>query len=320
MDTKINYTLVGIFVFSLGLALAGFLLWMGKYGFEEKQWDEYIIKMEDGVSGLNVESPVKFRGVEVGTVNEIRIAPDNPEIIEVMILIEQTTPIKTDSIAVLTAQGITGLSYIEIKGGSKTSPSLPVGGVIKAGKSLFDKLESSATNITEKMVQTLGRIDLLLSEKNLESVEQALFNLRNTTETLSQQLDLLLSPKNIQAIETSLANTALISQAFADERETMQALLHTTTDLEKQAVRTLKDYSTVSKSLNQVLDNINQRIERGEFDVRQMTEHHLETLDALLKELETLSIKTNEVLEQLKDSPSDILFKQQQYKRGPGEL
>ena len=94
MDTKINYTLIGIFVFGLTFLLGGFLLWMGKYGFEEVSYDHYLIQMSDGVAGLNIESPVKYRGLEIGAVDQITIDRDNPEFINISISVEVGTPIK----------------------------------------------------------------------------------------------------------------------------------------------------------------------------------------------------------------------------------
>jgi len=357
MDTKVNYTLVGVFVFSFGLLLVGFLLWMAKFGFEEKKYDQYTILVQESVSGLNVESPVKFRGVEVGNVTTIKIDPQNSEVILVDIDVEPNTPIKQDSVAVLTAQGITGLSYIELKGGSKKSPRLPAGGTIKAGKSLFDKIEYSATSVTEGLVHTLTRVDALLSDNNIHSVELLLVNLSELSQTLNNTIKtsvpLVINQENAESIKQTLANTAKASQALADtiqsqlpqilnqensdniritlasaaqagrnleqQSRNIGNVMQTTVELENTAIQTLNDYSGLSKNMQELLKSIQQRIDSGEFDLRQMTEHHLEALNALLVELQMLSNQTNEVLQQLKRSPSDLLFKQEVLKPGPGE-
>jgi len=79
------------------------------------------------------------------------------------------------------------------------------------------------------------------------------------------------------------------------------------------------ELSSLSNKLSLLLTSIQKRFESGEFDLRQMTEHHLETLNALLVELQMLTKQTNETLQQLKRSPSDLLFKQEIIKAGPGE-
>lgn len=346
MDTRVNYTLVGIFVFVLGFLLLSFLLWMAKYGLQEKQFESYTILVQEGVSGLNIESPVKFRGVEVGNVSEIAIDPNNSEIIRVSIEVDPGTPIKQDSIAVLTAQGITGLSYIELKGGSNTSPRLTVGGTITAGKSLFDKIEYSATSVGDGLVHTLSRVDALLNDKNIQHISETLQHINQLSAILANRVPQVLNAENRENIRLTLANSARTSQILADtvEQELPQVLnaensrnirvtlaslanvsqnlardsqkvgmvLEQTIALEKAAQQTLSDYSQLSAA-------IQERIERGEFDLRQMTEHHLESLNNLLVELQMLSHQTNEVLQQLKRSPSDLLFKQEVVKPGPGE-
>ncbi len=319
MDAKINYTIIGVFVFSLGLALIMFLLWMGKYGFEDTQYDHYLIKMPDGVAGLNIESPVKYRGVEVGAVDQIQIDPQNSEYVDVSISVIINTPIKQDNIAVLAAQGITGLSYIEIKGGSNQSPKLNVGGTIQAGKSLFDKLENSATQISEKIVQTLAHVDQLLSEKNVQNIKQLIHNLEQSSLILNEQIPLFLNQKNSQHLEQSLSNTQEFTQVLANNRKTIQTLLKQGVSLEQQASNTLDDISSTSHSLNTTIATIEKKFVSGEYDIRQMTEPHLEEFSDLLKELQLLSGQSAEVLQQLKDSPSDLIFKQQQYQHGPGE-
>jgi len=320
MDTKVNYTLIGIFVFGLGFSLAGFLLWMGKYGFEETSYDHYQIKMSEGVAGLNVESPVKYRGLEIGAVDEIEIDPENPEYINISISVEVDTPIKENSFAVLTAQGITGLSYIEIKGGTKEADKLKNGATIAAGKSLFDKLENSATNISEQLVQTMSRIDRLISDKNIQSIENLLSNLSDTSQQISTQMTLFINKKNAQSVDNILENTASISQFIINEENNIRQLLAYSLTMEEQAVITLKNFTVLSHTINKVMNSIHTKLKAGEFDLRRMSEPHLEAFNALLKELEILSIQAAEAVQQLKESPSDILFKQKQYKLGPGEL
>jgi phospholipid/cholesterol/gamma-HCH transport system substrate-binding protein len=259
MDHKVNFFIVGIFVIGLNIFMATFLFWMGKYGFDEKSFDRYTIEMTQSVSGLNTEAPVKYRGVVVGSVEKIGISKDNSEVIEVGIAVEEGTPIKEDSIAELTAMGITGLSYIELKGGSKDSPLLKVGSSISAAPSLFDKLGKGATNVTEKLAESLERFNTVLNDKNIVAINHLLANMEKTTENLSE----FLNKKNTKAIEEILQNTNSIS--------------------------------------------------------REINEHSLDNINSLVNELRLLSAQGSTLIEQLQNSPRDILFKEQEEHFGPGE-
>lgn len=259
MDHKVNFFIVGIFVIGLNIFMATFLFWMGKYGFDEKSFDRYTIKMTQSVSGLNTEAPVKYRGVVVGSVEKIGISKNNSEVIEVGIAVEEGTPIKEDSVAELTAMGITGLSYIELKGGSKESPRLEVGSTISAAPSLFDKLGNGATNVAEKLSESLDRFNTVLNDKNIVSINKILVNMEKTSDNLTK----LLNKKNTKSIEEVLQNANSIT--------------------------------------------------------REINEHSLENINSLVNELRLLTTQGSTLVEQLQNSPRDILFKEQEEHFGPGE-
>ena len=124
MDTKINFLKIGFFVIALVVSLLILVFWLGKYGFEKKKFDEYSIFFQESVSGLNIGSSIKYKGFDVGTVSEIKLNPNNSEEIQIDISIKKDTPIKEDNYAVLGNLGITGLKYIELKGGSNNSKLL----------------------------------------------------------------------------------------------------------------------------------------------------------------------------------------------------
>ena len=109
MESKVNYTLVGLFVIILGMALLGATLWL-TIGIQPRVYDEYKVYIRESVSGLNPRASVKYRGVEVGQVVSIRLDPDNPELEELLLQIELNTPVREETKAVLTVQGLTFLT------------------------------------------------------------------------------------------------------------------------------------------------------------------------------------------------------------------
>ena len=99
----------------------GLLKWYGMYphinkdGLEDKKYDSYYIYFDESISGLNIGSPIKYKGFDVGLVKYIKISPHNSEKIEVEIQIQKGTPIKDDNYAILGNLGITGLKYVGLK-------------------------------------------------------------------------------------------------------------------------------------------------------------------------------------------------------------
>jgi phospholipid/cholesterol/gamma-HCH transport system substrate-binding protein len=118
METKVNYAVVGAFVLLLGVALVGGVLWLASGGAFQKGYVLYTAVVQESVAGLNVNAPVKYRGVDVGVVRDIQLDPQNPEQVRLTLAMARGTPIKQDTVAVLKTQGLTGIAYMELSGGS----------------------------------------------------------------------------------------------------------------------------------------------------------------------------------------------------------
>ena len=75
METKVNYAAVGLFVLALSAALVAGILWIASGGAFQKHYDLYLAIEEESVAGLNLNAPVKYNGVDVGKVRDIRLDP-----------------------------------------------------------------------------------------------------------------------------------------------------------------------------------------------------------------------------------------------------
>ena len=151
MEPRVNFTLVGLFVLVLIAVLGGVVLWLGE-GDYRKVYDRYYAFLDESVSGLSVNSPVKYRGVEVGRVKEIALNPDNPEQVRLTLDIARGTPLKEDTLAVLDSQGLTGLAIVNLTGGSRGSPPLAAKPdheypEIKSGPSLLYRLDTALSRL-----------------------------------------------------------------------------------------------------------------------------------------------------------------------------
>src|SRR4051812_24212632 len=113
MEKDADYFRVGVFVTVSLLALGGFIIWlMGSHGF--KHYDHYTIYFTDPVSGLNDDGIVKYKGVDVGKISDIRISPERANLVKVDIEVKEGTPVRAETKANIQMQGITGQSYIEL--------------------------------------------------------------------------------------------------------------------------------------------------------------------------------------------------------------
>ncbi|MCK9161352.1 MAG: MlaD family protein [Arcobacteraceae bacterium] len=316
MENRVQYTLVGMFVFIVVVGLVIFLLWHGNYS-KNRDYKYYQVNTIESVSGLNIKASVRLMGVNVGEVDKIYIDPNNSEIVCIIIKVDGKTPIKIDSYATLKPQGITGLMFLEIEGGSKDSSILKTTtdinklGIIPTRPSLFSRYDTSLASLIAKLEQTLDAIeetfkdDGLFSNKNIKNIEMLLQNssdlARNLSKLSSEISDEGVNIKKLIFDVSSAANAIeqtskdLSSLSSSEEsQKVMEALLHT-----------IENISLLS-------DRLGSKLEDGEFDIGSILQENLQNSQNVIDEL-------NILIKQLQNSPSDIIFKTNTKELGPGE-
>lgn len=122
MESDKHYFIEGLFIIGFTLAAAFFAIWLGSPGRHDDVI--YRIHFAESVSGMAIGDPVKFHGVEVGTVKAMKVDPDNPRQVQVDVRLRKETPVMTDSKASLELKGITGVVFIELSGGDPAAKTL----------------------------------------------------------------------------------------------------------------------------------------------------------------------------------------------------
>jgi len=325
MEKRLSYTIVGAFVIGLFVCLVAFMFWLGKYGDKATQFDYYHTYFTESVSGLNVASLVKLRGVEVGRVKEIKINQNNSEEVEVLLEINKGTPIKTDSYTSLDSQGITGLKYIELKGGSKNSQTIVTSpeqiAIIVSKKSMLTSLFESGESITTKVDVILNRITLLLDEKNLENIANVVANLSSTTKYIDEQkqsIDKMF--KDITELKVSIEKN--VNQLSSKSGKFLDHTAKFEDDLlvSFKKLGEMSDKAAAASDETRIFfEKMQKEADKGEFSMAQIAEDNLQVINETAQALKDLSIQLDETVKNLGDSPSDILYKSRAKNLGPGE-
>src|SRR3990167_1179713 len=189
METNVNYTLVGAFVIALITAIVLGIIWLSS-GFSFEQYSTYLIYMQESVSGLNIDSDVEYNGVEVGTVKSIELNQNNPQLVEVLVDIKNTTPITHGTVATLTTRGLTGLVYVALKDKSvDLRPLVAEPGqrypVIPTAPSIFVRLDAALTQLNRSFKRISESMEVVFDEENQQSIKRTLLNLKRITNTLA---------------------------------------------------------------------------------------------------------------------------------------
>ncbi|MGH6619089.1 MAG: MlaD family protein [Alphaproteobacteria bacterium] len=190
METRASYLLVGVFALIAMLGFAIAVIWMAGVNLRDDAM-RYDIFFKGSVSGLKEGNAVRYRGIPVGVVTSMEINPDNVEEVRVTIEIPQKTPVKEDTAAALEYQGITGVGYIELSGGTHKAPLLAAKAgqarpVIPSRPSQLQELIDTAPELVTRITAVVDRVALLLSPQNQENIARTLENVRGVTGVLAE--------------------------------------------------------------------------------------------------------------------------------------
>lgn len=308
METKVNYALVGGFVLILGAALIAGVLWLASGGGFQKKYDIYLALVGESVAGLNLNAPVKYRGVDVGKVREIRLDPDNPAQVRLLFAIERDTPIKEDTLAVLKTQGLTGIAYIELEGGSLASPPLhavapEIYPSIRTKPSLSARLENVLTNVLAKLDTTSESINKILSEENVAAFKSTLADLAVVAHTFAERKDAIDS--GIVGAARTFDNSARVSAQLGP---VIERVGRSADAMRKMGDETAKTSANAGKTISAV-----------GADVKRLTADTLPELQQLMAEMKVLTTSLTRLVNETERNPRGFLFGRKAVPEGPGE-
>jgi len=304
----VNYALVGAFVLTLGAVLVAVVLWLASGGAWQTHYKVYQAVAQESVAGLNVNAPVKYNGVDVGKVQAIELDHTNPQAVNLFFAIQQGTPVKEDTIATLKTQGLTGIAYVELSGGSVASPLLRTQPgnrypVIRTAPSLSARLENVLTSVLAKLDDTSNNINAILSKENRAALQSTLADVAAIARTVAARKD---------SIDTSLADAAT----------TLKNTAKASAKLESLADRIGRGADAVEKMGNEVSKtsiSTGKVVEGVGADVQRFSAETLPELERLLGEMSGLSGSLRLLIEQTRRDPKGLIFGRTPVPDGPGE-
>jgi phospholipid/cholesterol/gamma-HCH transport system substrate-binding protein len=308
MDDKVNYGLVGAFVLVLGAVLVVAVLWLAAGLGGRQTMDGYQAVIKESVAGLNVDAPVKYLGVDVGKVSYIGIDPQNSQQVRLHFLIARGTPIQQDSVAVLKTQGLTGIAYVELSGGSAGALPLRPGA------------DGAAPTIPFKL--SLGA-----------RLENVLTNVLANVNRVSDNLNAVFDSGNQTALRSTLADTAAVAQALAAQKGALAAAVADTARTARLTARageqlapTLARVAASAQAVEEMARTAGAASARAGLaadaatrSAQQLDSETLPDLARLMAEMEALSVALRQLGEQTTARPSSLLVGNPAPVPGPGE-
>lgn len=300
METKVNYAIVGIFVLAFGMALIAIVIWLGAGAEYRKTYDEYLVYMNESVAGLSVNAPVRFKGVSVGRVESISIAPDRQESVRLLLQVEKGIVIREDTVATLKSQGLTGIATLELSGGSPDSAILKAKKgekypVIKSSPSLMTRLDTSVTLLLANLNKSVENLNDTLNEKNRADLSKILVNIAKLSDTLA---------KRSNEIDSGMISASKMLASGEKAAESLPQLMARMDRAAEKIDRMAMEVGQSSRSARRTIEHANEAI--PEFN-------------ALLTELRGLSASLKRVTDEIERNPSVLVYGRQAARPGPGE-
>lgn len=282
MENRNSYTIVGLFVMLIGTFLGIFMWWMLTRTEANETYRSYFIHTKELPVGIKEGADVKFIGVNAGIIKKIDFIDMKNAIIEIELSIKDKLPISKDSVAKVESQGISGISFINITQGSgeifNENEKKPI---ISLDKALLDKIGKKAEVISDQVSETIYKINMLLSNQNIDKINKILTNF----ETFSKKLNDEKLTKNIY--------TAI--DEFIKFQKTMD--------------NSAKKFNNFIDNLNKTQNKISARIDNGDFNIREILNPTLSDAQTTLNEFNKALIEFESALFRLEDNPYEFFFK-----------
>ena len=325
MENRSNDLLVGSFVLGFIFLTLGFLAWLtGRDVAGEAQ--AYEIYLERAVTGLQTGSPVRFLGVPVGFVTDIRIDPETLSRVRVEIEVPTDTPIRVDSEAQLEQQGLTGGVFVQISPGKPEAQLLRDASTdavpeINSAPSQLSALLEAAPRLLDNMINLSERVTKVFSDDNVAALSSTVIELQKIAEELSKasarieplmaKADTLVDNTNKAVVTYTELGTGINDRVgtFLDDTDSaVKTIEKATVDVFQEVTVTSQSIYKTSEAAQVMVGQINKVLDANSEGLGDFTASGLYELTFLFQELRGLVSNLSLLAERLERAPSEFLF------------
>jgi len=320
MKGKREEAAVGLFVcIAAGLLIGTVLAVAGTFSAGGVPYHTYF----KSAGGLLPGAMVRYAGMNAGKVKTVRVDPGDSTRIEIDFTVQRDTPVKTDSIAKISALGALSDNFVELGTGTKNAPHAPPGSELKSAETvgigdlgdMIGSLEPVANqvlqNLNQRLIElqvTTTRVNDLLNDKNRADVSASL---ANVNAMLSED-----RPK-VSASLTNVQNaTAQLLPLLDNLKATMNQANGVLSHLDSILVANNDDIRTIVVELKQTLATASTLVQQ----IKNTTDNNVDNIDQTMLNIRVTTENVRELTESLKNNPSVLIRGSNMKDRKPGEL
>ncbi|NBB92623.1 MAG: MCE family protein [Gammaproteobacteria bacterium] len=311
MEPRANHVLIGAFTLAGAVLLVLGALWSARYA-TDQAWQELEVHFLQPVSGLSVGSTVQYNGIGMGSVRDLRLSPDDPGRVIAVIRLEDQAPLREDTTARLSFSALTGVSTIQLRGGSADSPplGLPPGRdrpVIIAEESGLQRLIETSEDIASTASEVMLRLLEFLSEENAARVSTMLDNIDAFTQTLTGERERL--GEIVHNLHESSEELVPLMRELRAMTGEVGALIEATEPALAEAFpRAADDLGDAMRRLADVSARIDRLVERNEAAVAGFGDEVLTPMGPAVSEFRQLIDEFSMLVERIERNPAGFLL------------
>jgi len=301
MEREANYFAVGAFVILVTM-MAGFFVYWYSEGRDRRSYVPYEIYFPGSVTGLSEGGSVRYLGVEVGKIRRIRLDPRSAERVQVVVEIDQSTPVSDTTTAELSMLSIaTGLLYIDLRqntGNREVLPGVPSEKypVINTVRSNFDTFLASLPELAGSAAVLLERVQEIFSPDNSAALADMVKNLHAASERL---------PGTMQGVETLLRDLDLTS---TEVRKLVSRMQLATDQLTPDVLQITERLNKTADNLEKTSSSINRLVEENRDAVAGFTRDGLPQLQRMVEQADSAAAEFRDLARSLKQNPSQLIY------------
>ncbi|HKQ24046.1 MAG TPA: MlaD family protein [Burkholderiales bacterium] len=306
MESRSYALLTGLFTIVLGIALALTFVW---FRGDNRLYTNYVVLSKFTVNGLYPQAMVRYRGVEVGKVDEVSLDRKDPRTVVIRIAVERSVPITHGTFAQIGYQGLTGLAYMLLDDDGSDPRPLPSPpenpAQIAMRSNLFDDIAESSKALLKQSSELLDRLNSIASVENQDRLERTLANFEEASAQLQPALQAI--PEVARRAQELLGdeNQKLLRRSLSNLEEATGAIVPVAQD-SRQVLANMR-------SLSEKLDTISTALST------EITDSTLPKVNDLVEQLTRDSRDFRRLIHQVEREPQSLVFGRTPPPPGPGE-
>jgi phospholipid/cholesterol/gamma-HCH transport system substrate-binding protein len=307
METRANYLIIGLFVLGLIGLLLGFIYWM-KNDASGPSGKSYHVIFEGSVQGLTEASAVLFNGIRFGTVQSVEVVPEDTRKVRVLITVRDETPVRTNSHARITQQGLAGWVALEITPGTPDAAMLQVRQgemhpVIYADPGSSGSLFSGMSDVAGQASALATRLNNLVAN-NEDSLRHTITNLESFSTMMAERKD------DVAAIVQDVrALSARLNEISQKVDSAVDRLAGSASDHPDSVVSQVQQAAT---SFRQLTEKLDKSLGDKSGELTMQAERSLREFELFMKDGRRLADSLDRVVQKVERNPSGFLLGGQQ--------